>query len=247
MMREPLVSVIIPVYKGNPEYIKRCFDSLLSQTYRNWEAIIIVDDYEKDITFDLIEQYASNDKRIGSLGRVGKTNPANARNCGLIFASGKYIAFLDSDDWWQPNKLSIQVTHMELNPEFAWTCHWLALDHPNGDVIINKSYPGKSWGIEGLHTVIMKRELLDKVGGFDESLNKADDADMVLRIINHPSTQLQICLSHCRINPLGLTINTTKFENLMSITKLAIKNQAWWLLPYHWKNYILSSMGCHFD
>lgn len=125
-----------------------------------------------------------------------------------------------------------------------WTCHWLALDYSNGDVVVNKSYPGKSWGIEGLHTVLMKRvtSLM-----FDESLNKADDADMVLKIRNYQSFQLPMVLSHCRINPSGLTMNTTKFENLMSVTKLAIKNQAWWLLPYHWKNYILSSTGCHFD
>jgi glycosyltransferase involved in cell wall biosynthesis len=248
MIREPLVSVIIPVYKGNPEYIRTCLDSLCDQLYRNWEAIIIVDDYENDATSTkIIEQYSRSDIRIFGVWRPTKTNPATARNWGLCFASGKYITFLDSDDWWQLDKLSRQVKYMELHPDLMWTCHWLALDYSNGDVVVNKSYPGKSWGIEGLHTVLMKHELLDKVGKFDESLNKADDADMVLRIQNYSSRQLPLSLSHCRINPSGLTMNTTKFENLISVTKLAIKNQAWWLLPYHWKNYILSSMGCHFD
>jgi glycosyltransferase involved in cell wall biosynthesis len=235
------------VYKGNPEYIKQCLDGLRGQLYRNWEAIIIVDDYENDPAFKLIDKYAINDKRIYAYGRIGKENPANARNYGLSTAHGKYIAFLDSDDWWQPDKLSLQTKHMELHPDLMWTCHWLALNHPNGDVVINKEHPGKSWGIEGLHTVLMKRELLDKVGKFDESLNKADDADLVLRIRDYNSEQIPLSLSHCRINPFGLTVNTTPFENLISVTKLAIKNRALWLLPYHWKNYILSSMGCHFD
>jgi len=247
---DPLVSIIIPIYKGNKEYIKQCFDSLLSQTYEKWKAIVIVDDADNDKTFDLIKGYARRDDRIFVIGRSFKTNPAAARNEGLewcINANGKYIAFLDADDWWSSNKLYIQVCYMESTPTLMWTCHWLAFDHPDGNVVINKEYPGKSWGIEGLHTVLMKRELLNKIGGFDESLNKADDADMVLRIRNYPSHQLPICLSHCRINPSGLTMNTTKFENLISVTGLAIKNHAWWLLPYHWKNYILSSMGCHFD
>lgn len=242
-MSEPLVSIIIPVYKGTPEYIKKCLDSLLNQTYKKWEAIVVVDNANHDDTFNLMKEYERGDPRIIVFGRLSKTNPANARNYGLATAFGKYIAFLDSDDWWQPNKLSIQVNYMESNPMFVWTCHWLALNYPNGDVVINKAYPGKSWGIEGLHTVLMKRLPLE----FDESLTKADDADMVLRLTKYPSTQLQICLSDCRINPTGLTVNTTPFENLMSVTKLAIKNQAWWLLPYHWKNYILSSTGCHFD
>lgn len=245
---DPLVSIIIPIYKGNAEYIKQCFDSLLSQTYEKWEAIVVVDDAYNDTSFDLIKRYGRMDARIFAVGRSLKTNPANARNHGLEWGSrGKYVAFLDSDDWWSPNKLYFQVCHMELTPSLMWTCHWLALNHPDGKVVVNKEYPGKSWGIEGLHTVLMKRELLNKVGEFDKSLNKSDDADMVLRIRNYPSHQLPISLSHCRINPLGLTMNTTKFENLMMVTRLAIKNQAWWLLPYHWKNYILSFMGCHFD
>lgn len=242
-MNKPLVSIIIPVYKGNPEYIEKCLDSLLNQTYKKWEAIVVVDDAKHDDTFNMMKEYGRNDARIFVIGRSSKTNPANARNHGMEWTLGKYIAFLDSDDWWQPNKLSIQVNYMESHPWFFWTCHWLSLNYPNGDVIINKTYPGNSWGIEGLHTVLMRHISLK----FDESLDKADDADMVLRLTKYPSTQLQICLSDCRINPSGLTINTTKFDNLVSITKLAIKNQAWWLLPYHWKNYILSSLGCHFD
>ena len=246
-MDTPLVSIIIPVYKSNGDYIKKCLDSLIDQTYQNWEAIVVVDDYENDTSFDLIKQYDLNDTRIHVIERIVKANPANARNRGLADARGKYVAFLDSDDWWLFDKLSTQVSYMEQNPDIMWTCHWLALVYPDNYIVINRSYPSRSFGIEGMHTVLIRRELLNKVGNFDESLNKADDADMVLRIGNYPSFQIPLCLSYCRINPLGLTMNTTKFENLMSVTKLAIKNRAWWLLPYHWKNYILSSMGWHFD
>ena len=94
-MNEELISVIIPVYNVE-KYIRFCLDSVINQTYKNLE-IIIVDDGTKDSSGEIAEEYARKDSRIKV---VHKENGglSDARNVGLDIATGKYIAFLDSDD-----------------------------------------------------------------------------------------------------------------------------------------------------
>ncbi len=106
----PLVSVVIPVY-NEERYVKECLDSLLSQTYQNYEAIC-VDDGSSDLSPDILDDYAKRDPRFHVIHQENRGLSAT-RNRGIAEAGGKYIFFLDSDDWIKADHIEKLVQHME--------------------------------------------------------------------------------------------------------------------------------------
>ena len=107
---EQLVSVIMPAFNSEV-HIKTAIESVIGQTYDQWE-LLICDDGSTDATRTIISEYQRSDTRVKIVKNVrGKGAPA-ARNCALDAASGRYIAFLDSDDFWYPEKLEVQIEHM---------------------------------------------------------------------------------------------------------------------------------------
>lgn len=98
-MIEGLISVVVPVYNVE-KYISRCVDSVLKQTYTNWE-LILINDGSSDKSGTICDEYASNDSRIRVIHQKN-SGPSVARNNGVACANGEYIAFLDSDDWLYP-------------------------------------------------------------------------------------------------------------------------------------------------
>jgi len=115
-MIQPLVSVVIPFYAG-ADWLKEALVSVMQQTYKNLDIIVIVDGSNENIEF-LIEEYKKKVKFIHKKNE----GPSSARNLGIRLAKGKYIAFLDSDDYWLPDKLSKQISEMEAN-EYYWSQH----------------------------------------------------------------------------------------------------------------------------
>ena len=112
----PLVSVVMTTY-NRADVIGRSIDSILNQTYDNFE-LIIVDDGCTDSTYEVLEKYAAKDKRIVLL-RQNNQGLAAARNAGVDKAQGKYIAFMDDDDVSLPNRLKKQVTFLEKYSDFS--------------------------------------------------------------------------------------------------------------------------------
>lgn len=110
-MQQPLVSVITPTYNAEL-FISATIDSVRAQTYSNWE-LVIVDDASKDTTVDILKKYAAADDRIKFFVLETNSGAAIARNTAIENASGNYIAFLDADDLWMPEKLSKQITFMQ--------------------------------------------------------------------------------------------------------------------------------------
>ena len=108
-MMNDLVSIIMPSY-NTARFIKETIDSVLAQTYQNWE-LIIVDDCSTDNTDEIVSAY--NDERIRYLKNEKNSGAAVSRNYALREAKGKWIAFLDSDDLWSPDKLEKQIGFME--------------------------------------------------------------------------------------------------------------------------------------
>jgi len=106
-----LVSIITPTYNSE-KYISEAIQSVQKQTYRNWE-MIIVDDCSSDNTIAIVEQFMEDDHRIHLLKLNKNSGPGVARNTAITEAKGKYIAFLDSDDLWKPEKLSKQIEFMK--------------------------------------------------------------------------------------------------------------------------------------
>lgn len=107
-----LVSIITPSYQ-TAGYIAETIESVLAQTYTNWE-MIIVDDCSNDMTDEVVRPYL-NDVRIRYLKNEKNSGAAVSRNRALREAKGRWIAFLDSDDLWSPEKLEKQITFMEEN------------------------------------------------------------------------------------------------------------------------------------
>lgn len=107
-MNTDLVSVIIPCYNSGI-YIKECVDSILQQTYQDFEILITDDGSTDTSTIKLLQQITQCDKRINVFFLDGNSGPAAARNNSIKHAKGRYIAFCDSDDKWLPNKLTDQI------------------------------------------------------------------------------------------------------------------------------------------
>lgn len=113
-----LVSIIMPSY-NTASYIAESIQSVIDQTYKDWE-LIIVDDFSTDKTDEVVKQFS--DERIKYLKNEKNSGAAVSRNTALIEAKGKWIAFLDSDDLWMPDKLEKQIAFMEKNGyRFSYT------------------------------------------------------------------------------------------------------------------------------
>ena len=107
---KPLISVVMPCH-NSAAFIIEAISSVLNQTYRNLE-LIIVDDYSSDRSASIIAEFASLDARIRPVYKDANVGAAESRNAALDMAQGDYIAFLDSDDAWRKDKLQVQLAHM---------------------------------------------------------------------------------------------------------------------------------------
>jgi glycosyltransferase involved in cell wall biosynthesis len=188
--KNPLISVIIPTYNRG-WIIKEAIDSVLAQEYINYE-LIVVDDGSTDDTHDILNSYQKNFLVL----RQNNKGVSAARNRGLAAASGRLIAFLDSDDTWLPQKLSQQVDFFQSNPD-ALICQteeiWIRNNvrvnpkkrhkKPSGMIF----EPSLSLCLVSPSAVMIKRNLFEEVGLFDETLPACEDYDLWLRIsCRHP-------------------------------------------------------------
>jgi glycosyltransferase involved in cell wall biosynthesis len=112
-MQTNLVSIITPSYNSS-RFISQTIESVLAQTYQDWE-MIIVDDVSPDNSNDIIDEYCKKDSRITLIKLEKNSGPAVARNKAIEEAKGRYIAFLDADDLWHPEKLEKQINFMNEN------------------------------------------------------------------------------------------------------------------------------------
>ena len=177
-MHHPIISIIIPVY-NRENTLARALDSLLSQTYPHWEAII-VDDGSNDKSLSIAHKYSKIDERIYPFSFANK-GVALARNEGLIFARGKWITFLDSDDEYLPEHLAIRIhTAQHLKDETVLYGginvrgdHMVAHEHDHSLLI-----PVDDLIITGI--LFMPRSSINLLDGF-RNIPYAEDADLFER------------------------------------------------------------------
>ncbi len=184
----PKVSVIIPAYNAG-KYIAETMDSVLVQTYSDFE-IIVVDDGSKDQTVSIVKQFKIKYPEKVKLIQKENGGPASARNAGIKVAVGEYIAFIDADDLWLPQKLEKQVRYFETQPSQVGIVYTDARSFDKDGIWINKYYPkfnGKIYK-ELLNSmlpnlsVMVRKECFQNVGYFEEALDIIEDHDMWLRI-----------------------------------------------------------------
>lgn len=193
------IAVIIPTF-NRQKLLTKAIDSVLSQTYQNFQ-LIVVDDGSTDNTAEVVAGYGTD------IWYVFQENhgPAAARNNGIKRANSDFIAFLDSDDWFAPEKLEMQLEAMEKNHQFMishtdeiWYRRGLHLNQkkkhhkPNGYI-----FPRcLQLCTVSMSTVMARRQLFDRCGLFDEDLPCCEDYDFWLRVsvtlpflkIDHPLT-----------------------------------------------------------
>lgn len=172
-----LVSIIIPVYNG-ARFLPAAIRSVLDQIYRSFE-IIVVDDGSEDGSGDVSRSFPEV-----LYHRQDKRGDTVARNAGVELSHGQFIAFLDADDLWTPNKLSLQVAFHLKNPNvgYSLTGEKIFLE-PNTEqpkwlkteILMN---PHPSYAPSAL---MVCKDVFDRVGGFDTSYEIASDADWLLR------------------------------------------------------------------
>jgi glycosyltransferase involved in cell wall biosynthesis len=181
----PKVSVIIPTYNRAP-IVGEAIDSVLSQCYDDCE-LIVVDDGSTDGTEELVSSYLP---RLTYLYQ-GHRGVSAARNRGIASARGEYLSFLDSDDLWLKEKLSLQMRFMESHPECR-ICYtdeiWIRKGVRVNPMKKHRKYSGMIFEqclplcIVSPSSVLIARTLLDEVGIFDETLEVCEDYDLWLRI-----------------------------------------------------------------
>ena len=189
MNTAPMVSVIIPTH-NRAELLPRSVDSVLTQTYDNYE-ILIVDDGSSDTTQEVADSFA--DSRIRYVRREQSGGASAARNTGIRNVRGEYIAFLDDDDEWLPRKLERQVALLDSSPpEVGLVYGWVDIvSDPTGEVTqkYRNTMQGDVFDIlvamrtPGPTSVLMVRaSVAREVRGFDESLPRHNDIDFICRI-----------------------------------------------------------------
>jgi glycosyltransferase involved in cell wall biosynthesis len=182
----PKVSVIIPTY-NRLFMLKEAVDSVLAQGFEDME-LIVVDDGSTDGTAEEMKEYGG---RVRLLQHAGTKGVSAARNKGVLYARGKYIAFLDSDDLWVKGKVKIQVAFLDDNPHYP-ICYtdeiWIRKGKRVNPMLKHTKYSG--WIFEKClplctispSSVMMRKTLFSKVGLFDEALPVCEDYDFWLRV-----------------------------------------------------------------
>lgn len=138
MNMKELVSIITPSYNSS-KYIGKTIKSILSQTYTNWE-LIVIDDCSTDNSVEQLNIYADQDDRIKIISLEKNSGAAVARNTGIKYAQGRFIAFLDSDDTWNSNKLEKQIEFMLTN-DYAFTYTAYHKINENGEYLSKVNIP----------------------------------------------------------------------------------------------------------
>ena len=175
-----LVSVIIPVYNGE-KYIRDAIESVLNQTYKNFE-IVVADDGSTDNTVEILKEYGD---KIRWKSQENK-GPASAKKFGTSMAKGEYLAYLDSDDIFLPDKLELQVNYLDKHSEVGLVYSDYYQVNEKGEItklscskknllLIQQNYVPTSG-------VMCRRECIDTLGRFDENLGSNYDWDMWIRI-----------------------------------------------------------------
>ena len=203
----PKISVIIPAYNVE-RYIKEAIQSVLQQSFQDLE-VIAVNDGSTDDTLNILESLAKYDHRLSIISQPNSGKPSVARNAGLAKATGEFVCFLDGDDVWLPGGLHARWQVTESHAEAQWIAADFAYLHENGSHsehgffesnnvtrrLLRQAYEtGRAMrlsrpvaefiqaNLTWTCTVLVKKDLLLRVGGFDVNLKRAEDTNLWLRL-----------------------------------------------------------------
>lgn len=223
------VSVIVPTY-NRAQYLPRALNSVLAQTYRDYE-VIVVDDGSTDETPQAMKPFEGRVTYV----RQKNGGSASARNRGIEEAKGEYIAFLDSDDYWVADKLEAQVRILDAHPKVGIVYGRMPIVNEKGEKIGMKpaGVSGRNfkelldvWGDLPTSTVMTRRVCFEKAGMFDTSLTTMQDIDMWLRIArlyDLYEIEGQVLAYYCRHGSQATSDKVKVYGGLVRIYKKIFK------------------------
>jgi len=201
----PLVSVIIPTYQRAATLLP-ALESVFAQTWTDYE-IIVADDGSTDNTAEILEPF--RDRIVYSY--ESNQGASAARNRGARIARGEFLAFLDSDDLWEPRKLELQMPLLEQQPEIGWV--YCDMDYFGNEKRFKTSSfvghpPARGWILKHMYlhgcpmhspTLVVKKQLFEASGAYDERLRAYEDHDLYFRLAGlAPADYTDQVLVHCR-------------------------------------------------
>lgn len=187
-MSEPEVSVITPCYNAG-SYLSTCIESVIGQTFDDWEHLI-VDDQSTDGSLDTILRYSQTDERVKLIVSDDKLGASKARNLAIKNARGKYVAFLDADDWWAIDKLEMQLKEIRAADAKFCCSSYSIVDETAKLMRIQNAKQVTKWDIFtkrtviGCLTVLYDRNYF-KNFRFRENMAACEDYEMWCRMISY--------------------------------------------------------------
>lgn len=226
--KSPFFSVIIPVF-NRKELLIRAIDSVLAQTFSSFE-VIVVDDNSTDGTWEWLSQFQN--EQVTCLLNPKNKGACVARNIGIENANGEWVAFLDSDDWWDINKLQITKDYIDKNATYSVfysSCYYV---NASGDLnpiptngVLGKfsSALGRMNPIRGFSSLVVRKEILTLVSGFDEQLPARQDVDLYFRLSKYATfyfiPDLLVYISFANHNKISSNKNNRLYGWIMVYKK----------------------------
>lgn len=187
--RKPLVSVIMPIFNAQ-QYLTDAIDSIICQTFENFE-LILINDASTDKTLQIIHKYIKKDKRIRLINNNKNLQMAKSLNLAIKQAKSDLIARMDQDDISLPNRLEVQYAFMQANPNVAITGNDIIIIDEKDKVIGKRAYPTTSRGLKRIlfrysafahPTVMFRKSLFQKVNGYNPDKHPCEDIDLWFRL-----------------------------------------------------------------
>ena len=221
-MRNPNVSILMPVFNGEL-YIRRCLESVIRQTYRNWE-LIVVDDCSTDKTVDVVQNYLDTDSRIRLIRKRKNRGLAIQLNESIDLARGELLARMDVDDEMLPKRLESQVNFLRKHPEIGVLGSKAILVDKYGKPVGNANIPELHDDIRKLlpyrnpivHSATMMRREIFRHERYSETLRRCIDYELWSRLIDQTKFyNLQEPLIRLHVDYRGKTWQAIKYDLLV--------------------------------
>ena len=241
-MEKDLISIIVPVYNVE-KFIVETMDCVRSQTYANWE-LLLVDDCGPDNSARVIEEYMKNtgDVRIRLIKQPSNMGAARARNRGLSEAKGRYIAYLDADDLWVPEKLERELSFMqERNAAFAFTGYEFADEQGRGTGTVVRVPDTMNYKQALKNTTIFMTTVMFDTEKIEKSLlempvMKSEDTALWWKVLRNGYVAYGLDENLVKYRRPGKSLSSNKLEAIRRIWNLyrkaegmSIPNSAWHL------------------
>lgn len=241
---QPIFTIVIPCYNA-ARFLDATLASVAAQSCKEWE-LILVDDGSTDTSVAIARRFAEHETRMQVI-QANHGGVSAARNLGIRMARGKYLAFLDADDLWHPDKLSAHLRHLESRPEVGVSFCRAQFMTADGSLTAVRS-SGRIHGLRPAHflyenpttttsALVVWREVFEQVGGFDESMSYSEDLEWLVRVRCRSAWEIEgidDALTFYRASDTGLSSRLEKMQ------------QGWETLVEHIRAYAPDLIAQHY-